>query len=269
MGFELINKSNTNKVFHTCNINRAEFFCDVCNSVNSITVDNDNNEIELTNITNEAAGITGTSTALTTGKAVHEYVTANDANTTYTAGSHITIDTANGNAIAVNDITSAGADIGTGDTGLTTGNAVYEYVTNAVDGIGYSGDTYITVDNGTNEIGLTNITSAASGIDTNDNGLTTGKAVYDFVTANDDNTTYTGSGYVSIDGNNNITVTNVTNEADGIIAGNTELTTANAVFEYVDELTGAVLPQGCENGNCALVKLNGQLQWVDLTTPLQ
>ncbi len=182
-----------------------------------ITVNNDDNEIGLTNITNEAAGITGTSTALTTGKAVYDYVAANDDDTTYTAGSHIAIDAANN--IAVNDVTNAGTDIVSGDTGLTTGNAVYEYVTNAVDGMEYSGDDYITVDNDNNEIELTNIT----------------------------------------------------NEADGIIAGNTELTTANAVFEYVDELTGGVLPQGCDEptDNCALVKLNGQLQWVDLTTPLQ
>ena len=94
----------------------------------------------------------------------------------------------------------------------------------------------------------------------------TTKAVYDFVTAND--TTYTAGSHIAID-NNAIAVDDITSEAAGITDTSTALTTGKAVYEYVDELTGGVLPQGCENGNCALVKLNGRLQWVDLTTPLQ
>ena len=152
-----------------------------------------------------------------TSKAVYDYVTANDANTTYTAGSHITI-TGENNSIAVNDVTSAGGDIDANDTGLTTGNAVYEYVTGAVAEMQYSGDdAYITVDDDTNEIELTNIA----------------------------------------------------NESNGIADGSTALTTANAVYDYVTQLTGGVLPDGCDTGKCSLVKLNGALQWVDLTEPTE
>lgn len=114
-----------------------------------------------------------------------------------------------------------------------TSKAVRDYVTGAVDGITYSGDTYISVDNGTNEIGLTNITSAASGIDTNDTGLTTGKAVYDFVT--EANTEYTSAdSYISVDNiNDTIGLTNIAGESTGITDGSSALTTANAVFDYV------------------------------------
>ena len=202
-------------------------------------------------------------TTAPTTKAVYDFVTAND--TTYTAGSHIAIDN---NAIAVDDITSEAAGITDTSTALTTGKAVYEYVTANDDDTTYTGSGYVSID-GDNDITVTNITSEAAGITDTSTALTTGKAVYEYVTANDDDTTYTGSGYVSIDGDNDITVTNITSEAAGITDTSTALTTGKAVYEYVDELTGGVLPQGCENGNCALVKLNGRLQWVDLTTPLQ
>ncbi|MDW3024517.1 MAG: hypothetical protein R8N50_02400 [Alphaproteobacteria bacterium] len=151
------------------------------------------------------------------------------------------------------------------ETNAPTAKAVYDYVEANDDNTTYTGSGYVSID-GNNDITVTNVTNEAAGINDSSELLTTGKAVYDYVEANDSDTTYTGSGYVSIDTDNNITVTNVTNGS--ITDGSTELTTANAVYDYVTQLTGGVLPQGCENGDCALVKIGGTLQWVELTTPV-
>ncbi|MDW2975241.1 MAG: hypothetical protein R8M70_04325 [Alphaproteobacteria bacterium] len=154
------------------------------------------------------------------------------------------------------------------DKNAPTSKAVYDFVTTNDSDTTYTGSGYVSID-GNNDITVTNVTDAASGITDTSTALTTGKAVYEYVTNNDSDTTYTGSGYVSIDGNNDITVTNVTDAASGITDGSDALTTANAVYDYVTALTGGVLPTGCDTGDCSLVKRNGTLEWVNLTTPVE
>lgn len=237
-----------------------------------ITVDNTTDKIGLTNIAGEASGISDGSTALTTANAVFDYVTANE----YIEGDYIDINDTT-NAIAVTNITEDASGITIDSDLLTTGKAVYDFVRE--NDTTYTGSSYITIDaNNNNAITVNDVTDLGTGIDTGDAGLTTGNAVHEYVTTtvnNLGNTLTAAPGkYVSgvTQTNGKLTSVAETGFETTISVSNhstTNAPTADAVYQYVNTVTGGVLPTNrCTTNNCALVFMDNEVKWVDLTTPL-
>ncbi|MBO4700918.1 MAG: hypothetical protein J5620_04190 [Alphaproteobacteria bacterium] len=164
--------------------------------------------------------------------------------TTYTAGSNISID-ANNNAIAAT--TGAVAD---GATTLVTGDAVYDAIQTSQAATTYAADgTTITLDTTTNTFSAT-----AGSIVSGNTGLVNGGQVYTGLAAKED-------------------VSNKTQTVDSN-STSTEYPSAAAVYSAIDNATGGnTIPEMntniCGNANyapCALVAESDGLHWRTIAT---